>query len=142
MLIRLGGAHTRLIVTKQKGGQAHRIRIGRRVLKTLAGILAGAGIGFQGRYNAPYGKDEFGAMPARMCEPGRTRTGRQSCGVTPAGPPGHDDRLPCGVALPEAAAAGIGPPAGYNLKHWLADHVYSAVMHNTTGQEKCRRSLR
>jgi len=68
MLIQLGGAHARLIVTNQKGGQAHRIRIGRMVLKTLAGILAGAGIGFSGRYNALYGKDEFAAMPARMCE--------------------------------------------------------------------------
>jgi len=59
-------------VTKQKGGQAHRIRIGRRVLKTLAGILAGAGIGFSGRYNALYGRDEFAAILARMCESGRT----------------------------------------------------------------------
>jgi len=37
----------------------------------LAGILEGAGIGFSGRYNAPYGKDEFAAMPAWMCESDR-----------------------------------------------------------------------
>jgi len=38
----------------------------------LAGILAGAGIGFSGRYNALYGKDEFAAILAQMCESGRT----------------------------------------------------------------------
>jgi len=38
----------------------------------LAGILAGAGIGFSGRYNALYGPAEFTAILAEMFRSGRT----------------------------------------------------------------------
>ena len=46
--------------------------MGKRVLNTLASIIAGSDIVFSSRYNGLYGLNEFVAILAEMCRSGIT----------------------------------------------------------------------
>jgi len=59
----------------------------------LVEVLAGAGIGFLGRYNALYEQDEFTAMLAEMCESGRMGGSVVPPGFAIRNPEGRTARL-------------------------------------------------
>ena len=56
------------LVLEQKGGQAHRNKIGERILNILSGILKSTPMGFSTENNAPYGVSEFTTILMKMSE--------------------------------------------------------------------------